>query len=73
MKRLIEEITIKRPTSCTDCPMGAYDSDNGRLCCGSIRDYGSQGHNIKEIDSPDDALKYGGDCLFVVGDDNDES
>jgi hypothetical protein len=48
--------------------MGANDSEEGRLCCGMKKDYGLKDGNIKEIDSPEDAIKYGGECLFVSED-----
>lgn len=66
MDKLSDSIMIKRPISCNDCPCGFVDSDEGDMCCGHKRDYGFKDGNIKSINSPEDALKYGAECLFVV-------
>jgi len=69
--KLKNTVTIDRPTSCGECPFSAIDADEGKLCCGFLRDkymYRENGEiRFKRVESPGEALKHDCFCMFVGG------
>jgi hypothetical protein len=70
--KLLDQVTIKLPETCLDCPFSAYDSDEGALCCGHLRDsymYKRDGIiRYRLVESPQDAYKHNKSCMFVERD-----
>jgi hypothetical protein len=64
--KLLDQVTIKRPETCEDCPFGA---DDGALCCGDLKDeymHKLDGNvRFKRVKSPSDAYEHNRFCMFV--------
>jgi hypothetical protein len=73
--KLLDQVTIKRPETCEDCPFSAHDADEGALCCGYLRDrymYKQDGNvRFKRVKSPSDAYEHIRFCMFVKRDEKE--
>ena len=57
--KLLDHITILKPTSCGSCPLGYTDPDRGSVC----NFHGDE--RPDNINSPESAVRQGFPCIFI--------